>query len=62
MTDQTRSISILGYGWLGMPLAQGLEVPRFEGRKEEKFKIINSEKLKDRLNYRFLHPDPMQSL
>lgn len=40
----------------------GLETPRFEGVKEEKFKIISSEKLKSRLNYRFLHPDPLQSI
>lgn len=42
--------------------ALGLEAPVFKGVEEEKFKIINSEKLKACLNYHFLHPDPMQSL
>lgn len=42
--------------------ALGLEAPRFEGIQEEPFKIVRSEKLKDRLNYQFLHPDPLQSI
>ncbi len=40
----------------------GLPAPIFEGREEEKFKIISSKKLKEKLNYTFLHPDPMQSI
>lgn len=40
--------------------ALGLAPPEFKVTEETKFKIINSNKLKDDLSYEFLHPDPMR--
>ncbi len=39
---------------------QGFEAPQFAKNSEPSFKIISNEKLKKKLNYTFLHPDPMQ--
>lgn len=40
-------------------LALGLTPPEFRDVHETKFKLINSQKVKDALAYQFLHPDPM---
>jgi len=37
----------------------GLTPPEFEEMVETKFKLINSQRLKDELSYTFIHPDPM---
>ncbi len=41
--------------------AFGWEAPQF-GEEQEAFKIVNSSQLKKQLGYRFLHPDPLQSI
>lgn len=40
-------------------LTLGLEPPEFRDMEETKFKLVNSQKLKDELSYTFVHPDPM---
>jgi nucleoside-diphosphate-sugar epimerase len=40
----------------------GLQPPVFNNKAAPDFKLINSEKLKSRLNYSFIHPDPYQSV
>lgn len=40
-------------------LALGLIPPEFDTMDETRFKLINSQKIKDALAYNFLHPDPM---
>lgn len=40
-------------------LALGMQPPEFLLEEKSKFKIISNEKLKDALNYKFIHPDPM---
>ncbi|MHA6249200.1 SDR family oxidoreductase [Pontibacter sp. CAU 1760] len=40
-------------------LVLGLTPPEFDDMQETKFKLINSQKLKEELSYAFLHPDPM---
>ncbi|UPK66727.1 SDR family oxidoreductase [Chitinophaga filiformis] len=37
----------------------GLELPTFAAATDPHFKIINSEKIKQRLNYSFKYPDPL---
>jgi nucleoside-diphosphate-sugar epimerase len=37
----------------------GLELPTFADTADPRFKIINSEKIKQRLNYSFKYPDPL---
>ncbi len=38
----------------------GLEAPEFVDDESRSFKIINSDKIKKRLEYRFKYPDPME--
>ena len=38
----------------------GLEAPEFTDTAAISFKIISNQKLKQELNYQFIHPDPMQ--
>lgn len=40
----------------------GLNPPIFTEKEDVKFKIINSDKIKKRLNYSFIYPDPMKLL
>jgi nucleoside-diphosphate-sugar epimerase len=40
----------------------GLEPPVFTDSDEAAFKIVNSDKLKDKLSYKFKYPDPVQML
>ncbi len=40
----------------------GLQPPVFDNKAAPDFKLISSEKLKSRLNYSFIHPDPYQSV
>ncbi|WP_276495957.1 SDR family oxidoreductase [Pontibacter litorisediminis] len=40
-------------------MAMGLEPPQFEDMEATKFKLINSQKLKDDLSYTFVYPEPM---
>ncbi|RDV14001.1 SDR family NAD(P)-dependent oxidoreductase [Pontibacter diazotrophicus] len=40
-------------------LALRLTPPEFKDMDETRFKLINSQKIKDALAYNFLHPDPM---
>lgn len=40
----------------------GLEPPRFRSEEKASWKIVDSEKLKVALAYRFRHPDPLQSV
>ena len=40
----------------------GLEPPRFRDEERASWKVVDSEKVKADLNYRFRHPDPLQSL
>ena len=40
-------------------LALGLTPPEFSDMDDTKFKMINSQKIKDTLAYQFVHPDPM---
>lgn len=39
--------------------ALSLTPPEFADMEETKFKLINSQKLKDELSYTFIHPEPM---
>ncbi len=39
----------------------GLDAPVFTHEEPESFKLVNSHKLKKRLNYQFVHPDPLKS-
>ncbi|MGD9487412.1 MAG: SDR family oxidoreductase [Calditrichaceae bacterium] len=38
----------------------GLEAPEFVDEESRRYKIINSDKIKQRLEYRFKYPDPME--
>ncbi|WPP52297.1 SDR family oxidoreductase [Catalinimonas niigatensis] len=40
----------------------GLEAPEFSDSAESSYKSVDSTKLKQYLEYRFLHPDPLRSL
>lgn len=40
----------------------GLEPPAFRSEEQPSWKIVDSEKLKTALDYRFRHPDPLQAL
>lgn len=40
----------------------GLEPPVFDSQAAEDFKIISSDKLKEKLKYVFVHPDPLRSV
>ncbi|MEF8845786.1 MAG: SDR family oxidoreductase, partial [Bacteroidales bacterium] len=40
----------------------GLSLPDFNDSSELSFKLVNSDKLKSDLNYRFHYPDPMQCI
>lgn len=40
----------------------GLEPPTFKGAGDTQFKIIISDKIKQRLNYAFKYPDPLETL
>ncbi|OKL41493.1 SDR family oxidoreductase [Pontibacter flavimaris] len=40
-------------------VALGLAPPEFQDMTETRFKLINSQKLKDELSYTFVHPEPM---
>lgn len=40
----------------------GLELPTFAATADPHFKIINADKIKQRLNYSFKYPDPVQLL
>lgn len=42
--------------------AIGMEPPDFVSKEESKFKIINSDKIKLRLAYKFKYPDPLELL
>ena len=43
-----------------MAIQQGFERPEFSAEVSESYKIVNSDKIKNRLNFRFKFPDPMQ--
>ena len=45
------------YTWAAGGL--GLDPPTFRDGAPARYKVVSSEKLKRRLSYRFLHPDPM---
>jgi len=40
-------------------LHYGLESPQFVDQSQTRFKVVSNIKLKERLNYTFTHPDPM---
>jgi nucleoside-diphosphate-sugar epimerase len=40
----------------------GLPVPQFSGNKGESVKVISNMKIKQALNYQFLHPDPFKGI
>jgi nucleoside-diphosphate-sugar epimerase len=43
-------------------IVAGLTPPEFSESDEPRFKIINSEKIKKRLNYHFKYPDPLKAI
>lgn len=45
--------------YLAQTAKQGLEQPTFAEDEETSFKIVSNKKVKELLNYDFLHPDPM---
>lgn len=40
----------------------GLAPPSFNSRASESYKVINSEKLKQKLDYEFVYPDPIEAI
>ena len=40
----------------------GFDPPRFEATEEDSYKVVDSSKLKERLNYRFQYADPTEGL
>lgn len=43
-----------------MAIQEGFEPPEFSNEGSNSYKIVNSEKIKSRLNFKFKFPDPMQ--
>ena len=40
-------------------LSLGLAPPQFRGKQEKRVKIVSNAKLKAKLDYQFIHPDPL---